>query len=87
MRIWAKEFKDNHLIRDYVFEDKTKDTRTHKVFRGLEEICVALDLARPQWLDVNIKDFKKHSKVRFTQDSFFEEIPFDYLEFHVIEED
>ena len=46
-----------------------------------------LDLTRPIWLDLNIRDFKRHSKTRFTQDSFIEHIDFDYLEIQVIEED
>ena len=33
------------------------------------------------------QEFKRHSKTRFYQDSFIEEIPFDYLELQVIEED
>jgi len=32
-------------------------------------------------------DFKRHSKTRFYQDSFIEQIEFDYLEIQVIEED
>jgi hypothetical protein len=45
------------------------------------------DLSVPIWLDSNIADFKRNAKTRFRQDSFVESIPFDYLEFHVIEED
>ena len=86
-RIWAKEFKDNRMLADSVICDDTDDTRTHKVFRALDEICSRLDLGRPIWLDVNIRDFKKHSKTRFYQDSFVEQIAFDYLEIQVIEED
>ena len=33
------------------------------------------------------RDFKKHSKTRFYQDNFIEQIDFDYLEIQVIEED
>ena len=87
MRIWGKIWKDNHLLNDTVVEDHSSDTRTHKVFAALEEMCYTFDLSKPIWLDSNIADFKKHSKTRFTKDSFIEEIPFDYLEFHVIEED
>ena len=87
MRIWGKIWKDNHLLQDTVVEDHSNDTRTHKVFAALEEMCYTFDLGKPIWLDSNIADFKKHSKTRFTKDSFIEEIPFDYLEFHVIEED
>lgn len=87
MRIWAKEFKDNHLLRDTVIENNKQDTRTHKVFQALEDTCREFDLCKPLWLDKNISEFQNHSKTRFHQDNFIEPIPFDYLEFHVIEED
>lgn len=87
MRIWIKEILDNHLIKDIVITNEENDTRTHKVFKALEEACHAFDLGQPIWLDSNINDFQKHAKTRFTKDSFIEEIPFDFLEFQVIEED
>ncbi len=87
MRIWAKIFTDNHLIKDVTIEDYSDDTRTHKIFNSLDKVCAQFDLQRPIWLDSNVKDFKRTSKTRFTQDSFIETIPFDYLEFHIIEED
>jgi len=86
-RLWGKEWKDNKLLRDMVIEDPSDDTRTHKVFRALDEICCAFDLSRPIWLDKTIQEFKRHDKARFTQDHFIESIDFDYLEIHVIEED
>ena len=85
-RLWGKEWKDNHLVRDTVICDDTEDTRTHKIFHALDEICYQFDLSKPIWLDSNIKDFKLHDKTRFTQDSFIESIDFDYLEIQVIEE-
>lgn len=87
MRIWFKEWKDNRLIRDVEITDDSEDTRTHKVFRALEDACYQLDLGKPIWLDSVVREFKGHSKARFRQDSFIEEIPFDYLEIHVLEED
>ena len=86
-RLWAKIFKDNKLIKDTVICNDTADTRTHKVFDAVEKITQDFDLAKPIWLDSTIKEFKKHSKVKFTKDCFMEEIDFDYLEIHVIEED
>ena len=85
-RLWGKEWKNNKLIRDMVVEDGSSDTRTHKVFRGLDEICYTFDLSKPIWLDKTIQEFKRHNKARFTQDNFIESIDFDYLEIHVIEE-
>ena len=87
MRFWAREFKDNRMIRDMVTEDHSDDTRTHKVFAAIDAISYELDIPRPIWLDSNITDFKRYSKVRFYKDSFIEDVPFDYLEFSVLEED
>lgn len=86
-RLWAKEFKNNRLLKDMTVCNKEDDTRTHKIFQALDEICYQFDLGKPIWLDANIQDFKKHDKTRFTQDNFIEQIDFDYLEIHVIEED
>lgn len=86
-RLWAKELKDNRMIKDTVIEDARPETRTHKVFDALEEVCLQFDLGKPIWLEATVSDFKRHSKARFSQDNFIEEIDFDYLEIHVIEED
>lgn len=67
--------------------DDTADTRTHKIFRAIDEVCYEFDLGKPIWLDANIEEFKRHAKTRFMQDSFIEAVEFDYLEMHVIEED
>ena len=86
-RLWARIFKDGHLLKDTCIEDGRKDTRTHKVFHALDEVCCQFDLGRPIWLDKTISDFKRHSKVRFTEDNFIEGIDFDHLEIQIIEED
>ena len=87
-RIWGKIFKNNRLVRDIVVnnEDATM-SRTQKVFDCLDQVCYEFDLSKPIWLESSIQDFKRHDKVRFTQDNFIEPINFDFLEFHVIEED
>lgn len=87
-RLWAKEFKDNRMLRDTeICNDSKELNRTKKVFHAVDEVCRQFDLAKPIWLDSTIADFKKHDKARFTQDNFVESIDFDYLEIHVIEED
>lgn len=75
------------MLQDTCIEDAGTDTRTHKIFHALDEICYQFDLGKPIWLDKNISDFKRNSKTRFTQDNFIEVIEFDYLEIQVIEED
>lgn len=86
-RLWAKEWQNNHMLRDTVIEDPTTDTRTHKVLHALEEVCAEFDLSVPIWLDSNIREFQRHAKTRFTADSFIDSIPFDYLEIQILEED
>ena len=85
-RLWAKEWKDNHMIKDMVICDESQETRTHKVFHALEEVCYAFDLSKPIWLELNIEEFKRHSKARFHQDNFVDTIEFDFLEIQIIEE-
>ena len=86
-RLWAKEFKNNRMLRDTTICDDSQETRTHKVFQALEEVCYEFDLGKPIWLEKNIEEFKRHAKARFYQDSFIEQIVFDFLEIQVIEED
>lgn len=87
MRIWFKIWKNNHLLKDTVIEDNSGETRTHKIFHALEVVCYQFDLSKPIWLNATVSEFKRHDKARFNQDNFLEEIDFDYLEIHVIEED
>ncbi|MBR1691958.1 MAG: hypothetical protein IJ711_04205 [Lachnospiraceae bacterium] len=86
-RLWGKIFQGNRMLRDSVICDDSDDTRTHKVFRALHELCLEFDLSEPIWLDKTVADFKKHDKARFYADSFIDSVDFDYLEIHVIEED
>lgn len=85
-RLWCKEIKDNHMIKDITVINESDDTRTHKIFDSLEKACYGFDLSVPIWLDKNISEFKSVSKTRFTKDSFIESIDFDYLEIQIIEE-
>ncbi len=86
-RLWARTFKDNHMLKDIVICDDSNDTRTHKIFNALDKICLDFDLGRPIWLDKTVSEFKIHSKARFNQDNFIESIDFDFLEIRIIEED
>lgn len=85
-RLWGKIYKDNRLLCDTVICNDTDDTRTHKIFHALDEICYEFDLSKPIWLDANIAEFKRHDKTRFRQDNFVDSIEFDFLEIHIIEE-
>ena len=85
-RMWGKIWKENRMLKDTVICDESSDTRTHKIFHALDEICYLWDLSKPIWLDHNIEEFRRHYKTRFTADSFIDSIDFDYLEIQIIEE-
>lgn len=86
-RVLGRTFKNNKMLKSTTIELDIDDTRTHKVFRALEQICEEFDLSNPIWLDTNINEFKRIARTRFYADSFVEAIEFDYLDFYVIEED
>ena len=86
-RVWGRTFKSNKMLQSTTVELDMDDTRTHKIFKALEDACLAFDLGKPIWLDSNVSDFKRHGKTRFTKANFVEDIDFDFLEMHIIEED
>ena len=86
-RMWIRLFKDNHMLKDLVVCDESTDTRTQKVMNAIEKACYEMDMSKPIWLDSTVKDFQLHAKCRFTKDSFIEEVPFDYMEISILEED
>lgn len=86
-RVWGRTFKNNKMLKSTTIEIDNDDTRTHKVFKALEDICDEFDIGNPIWLETNINEFKKIARTRFYSDSFIEGIEFDYLDFYVIEED
>ena len=69
MRIWFKMMKDNHLLRDTTITDESDDTRTHKIFRAIDEVCYAFDLGKPIWLDANVAELKGNENKSFTKES------------------
>lgn len=86
-RLWAKEFKDNHMLKDIVIENSDQTmNRTKMIFAAIHDVCMEFDLSEPIWLNSNIEEFQRISKTRFNADNFIDSIDFDYLEIHVIEE-
>ena len=84
-RLWGKIMKSGHLVKDLTVTSMA-DTRTHRVTAALADICYQWNLAVPVWLEVNIREFSRGKKTRFTRDSFVETIDFDYLEIQILEE-
>lgn len=70
-RLWAREFKDNKMLRDTVFADDSQDTRTHKIFRALDQVCYEFDLGKPIWLEATVTEFKRHKKGQVPPRQFY----------------
>lgn len=86
-RLWGKLWKRNHMIKDTLICDEREDVnRTRKIYDALDKICIEFDLSRPIWLDATINEFIQFDRARFNKDNFIDDIDFDYLEIHVIEE-
>ena len=63
-RLWGKEFKDNHMLRDTVICDETDETRTHKIFNALDSILAS----QSGWIIIlmNSKDMTRQGSIRIT---------------------
>lgn len=85
-RLWGKLIKNSKIIKSHTAVRPEDDTRTHKVFSSIEELCKLWDLAVPIWLEANINEFKRLGKTRFYSDSFIEDVDFDFMEIQIIEE-
>lgn len=87
-RLWAKIWKDNHLIMDTVICNAQMDlTRTKKIFQAIDTACDEFNISHPIWFESTKREFIRFNRVRFGKDNYIEEIEFDYFEIHVIEED
>ena len=85
-RLWGKLVTNNSLVKDAVIEDDSEETRTHKIFHALTELCRRFDLMEPIWFDANINEFRRLGRTRFRKENFAEETAFDYFEIQVLEE-
>ena len=80
-RLWGKTFLHNRMTNDIVVCNDSEESRTSKIFQAVTEICQTFDLSEPIWLDINIRDFKRHSK-SFSVSNGSLRIPF-LLKFHM----
>lgn len=59
-RVWGRTFKSNKMLQSTTIElDIPDETRTHKVFMALEQICEEFDLNATNMADSNINEFKR----------------------------
>ena len=64
-RLWGKEFKDNHMLRDTVICDETDETRTHKML-WTRSVMSSISANRSGWIIIlmNSKDMTRQDSIR-----------------------
>ena len=77
-RIWAKVFKDSHIIKQTTYEREEKFSYS-RFFRYLADICDELDVPTPVLLKTSIFNYAKFNHVVFRPSDFMESVPFDRL--------
>lgn len=77
-RIWAKVLKEEHIIKQTVYESDKKFTYS-QFFKYLAEICDSLDIPTPVLLKSHVFNYAKFNHVIFRPADFMESITFSKL--------
>lgn len=83
LRIWGKIMKNGKILRDIIVTSNVDGTYQDNLKSCITEVCDKLDIEKPYWLPVNLKEFNDRGKVNFDSNNFIQQIEFDRL---VIEE-
>lgn len=78
LRIWFKVLKDEHIVKQLVYEREERFTYAH-FFDYLSEACTELDIPTPVLLKPHLFNYAKFNHVNFVARDFLEEIEFDKL--------
>ena len=80
--LWVKTLVNHRIERQATIPCDRKDPR-----EALLSACHELDLPEPVWLDKNQREWEEFGMTRFTQDAFFEQVPFQRMEIEYINPD
>ncbi len=81
-RLWIR------LIRQHrIMKQQTIDCPWGGEQEALREVCRALDVPVPIWLNKNENEYEQFRRTAFTADSFVESIHFDRMEIEFLDDD
>jgi hypothetical protein len=86
IRLWGKIIKNNKIVEDTEFTCNDDIEYQDQLKLCIKEICYKFDIQKPFWLPKNLEEYNRVKRTSFKQDNFMEEINFDRLEIHVLEE-
>lgn len=78
LRIWAKVYRDEHIVKQTAYENGKKFTYAD-FFKYLADICDALDIPTPVLLKTHLFNYAKFNHVVFRPRDFMESVDFEKL--------
>jgi len=79
MKIWAKIIKDEHILKDMMYERVGKfDAKEFHSY--LNDICYYFDIPTPVIIPMYINNFAEFNHHKFRPSDFLEYVDFDELE-------
>ena len=78
IKIWAKVYKDNKIIKQTVFS-KDGEMDYSEFYDHLKTICDNLDICCPVLIKQHIFMYAKYNTVKFVSSDFIDYINFDKL--------
>ena len=84
-RLWGILKKKNRIWRDIVVEIHGDDSEATQ--DALSDVCYALDIPRPIWLDKHEREWEEFGQTRFLPDDFLESVDFQRMEIEFIDPD
>lgn len=79
LKICGTLIKNNKIIRDIIVTSDIEGNYQDNLKACIFEICNKFDISKPYWLPVNLDEYNKKSKTKFTNNNFIDEINFDKL--------
>ena len=78
MRIWAKIYRGEKLVKSKIFEDERPSDQT-SFERSVIDLCGGWDIPTPILLRSNYVNFRVFHITSFQRDDFVEQVDFDKL--------
>ena len=78
--LWVRTIRHHKIDRQTTVPCTRDDPQD-----ALAEACHLLDLPKPIWLDKNQREWDDFGQTRFSEDAFFESVPFDRMEIEYID--
>ena len=78
LKIWAKVYKDERIVKQTTYENEEKFTYAN-FFKYLAEICDLLDIPTPVLLKTHLFNYAKFNHVVFRPRDFVESVDLDKL--------